>query len=84
MLCNIKNSFAIIEGVGGSQSAGGDLVTEMQVSSTKASKVLWALIELSGLVMVVPAGSSLEMADIMVLMVNNHIMGEAPLPCPHP
>jgi len=35
-------------------------------------------------VMVVPAGSSLEMADIIVLMVNSHMMGEAPLPCPHP
>ena len=84
MVDNIRNSFVIREGVGRSQSAGGDFVTEIQVSSTKASKVRWDWIELSGLVMVVPAGCNLEMADIMVLMVNNHIMGEVPLPCPHP
>ena len=54
------------------------------MSSTKASKVRRAVTELSGLVMVVPAGCNREMAEIMVLIVNSNIMGEAPLPCPHP
>jgi len=34
--------------------------------------------------MVVPAGCNLETAERILLIVNNQIMGEAPLPCPHP
>lgn len=69
--------------MGCSQFGGGEEVTEMQVSSTKASKLRLAAIGPDGLKSLAPGLKSRVVADKIVLLANSQIIGEAPLPCPH-